>query len=312
MVLAKIILYAVAGTDITSDYFHEAGYDAAEFTPAPPVPKQNLNRTDISRIHRELSTSSASPISPTSEQMDMAAASATPALSERDWSRIIRARRPHVHTKVNSNISVRMQTSYFELAKLAIMRLAHLLVGELNPTLSKEESESTLYGGARRSSVGSRRFDPAEYRRYAMTEKTLVTYPTYGAHSNPIWRLRFCLLYPFELRDGQSESFEPGQAVEIQVRIEGKAMSRYYSAISGNLTAFEILVKHYPNNGVSTFLCKSRPGDRQYKIRGPFGDSLVAKHRPLGFIGGDDNGWVPDSLLYIGMHMRHFTHLFPS
>ncbi|RKO83491.1 hypothetical protein BDK51DRAFT_29139, partial [Blyttiomyces helicus] len=49
----QIILHAVAGTDISNDYFHESGFDAGEFTPRPAMPPQDPNRTNASMLrHR--------------------------------------------------------------------------------------------------------------------------------------------------------------------------------------------------------------------------------------------------------------------
>ncbi|KAJ3247506.1 hypothetical protein HK104_007796, partial [Borealophlyctis nickersoniae] len=135
----------------------------------------------------------------------IAQAHTAPVLTESDWLRIVRARRTHVHSRV------------------AIARLANLLVGEVPastvPAPDSGVSSTTLTTPASAEGGGSiRRFDAWEYRRYALTEKTLVV-P--GGGGNAIYRLRFCLLYPYEPREGAPEGFEPGQCVEIQVRVGG-------------------------------------------------------------------------------------------
>jgi len=278
----QVILLAVAGTDISSDYFHEAGYDAADFTPAPKPPPQPLERLPATHFRRD-STVTASSVStevdPTRHRFSMTRA--TPILTNEDWSRIIRARRTHVHSRN------------------AIARLAHLLVGEVVP------DQGQMYGGSSATLMpysikenapltGSvQKFSPFEFRRYALTSKTLVT----TLSANPVYKYRFCLLYPYEGREGEPEQFQPGQCIEIQCRISGAFVSRFYSPVEGNLAAFEILVKTYPNGALTPFLTKQRPGERQFKIRGPFGQALVGPERPLGSI-PLKNG-VPDFLIAV-------------
>ncbi|KAJ3162661.1 S-methyl-5-thioribose-1-phosphate isomerase [Geranomyces michiganensis] len=262
------ILLNVAGTDVTSDYFNEAGYDAAEFTPPPIFPEQDSRRQAVSLFH-DLSDQKAS------SQISLACESftneASLVLTQTDWYRITRARRTHVHTK------------------LAIMRLAHLLVGELIPNQQqrRDSKAETIVSNdsPTTSSPTSHKFDPFEYRRYALTQKELLT--DGSAASTPIWRLRFCLLYPYEGRDGQPMDFLPGQCVEFQARVNGVPAARYYTPVSGNITAFDVWVKHTTVNAagsshhaVSAFLCHERPGECQYKIRGPFGQSLLTPLLP--------------------------------
>lgn len=92
------ILLMVAGTDITSDYFNEAGYDAAEFTPPPLFPEQDSRRQAVSLLPP------AEPVP--SSQISLASESftnvASLVLTQTDWYRISRARRTHVHTKVRA------------------------------------------------------------------------------------------------------------------------------------------------------------------------------------------------------------------
>ncbi|KND03392.1 uncharacterized protein SPPG_00880 [Spizellomyces punctatus DAOM BR117] len=287
----QIILLAVAGTDISSDYFHEAGYDAAEFTPPRRIPLQRAERQDVTTLHESIPSTTPSNLAPdsltsmsgTTEFMET-----SHYLTEEDWSKIVRARRTHVHTKV------------------AIMRLSNLLVGELHPSHKRwqkalnQGSEPTLVNqdvGDGNDDAQNRLFDPEEYRRYALTSKTLVNPNTPG---HPIFRLRFCLLYPYERRQGEPEIIYPGQAMEIQIRPHADRipLSRYYSPVHGNMMALEVLVKMYPGDGVSGYLGKQRLGERQFKIRGPLGDPLVGPERPLGF-GGTGADWVPEDMLFV-------------
>ncbi|RKO83460.1 hypothetical protein BDK51DRAFT_35348, partial [Blyttiomyces helicus] len=97
----QIILYAVAGTDISNDYFHEAGFDAGEFTPRPAIPPQDPNRTNATMLRNRPNRSFASSLpsidSATARQHKdwLDSARATSNLTERDWKWIIRSRRTH-------------------------------------------------------------------------------------------------------------------------------------------------------------------------------------------------------------------------
>jgi hypothetical protein len=62
--------------------------------------------------------------------------------------------------------------------------------------------------------------------------------------------------------------FNPGEAVELQFRIEGRNVSRYYTPINGAPSSFEIFIKMRETGVLSPTICAHRPGDRQYKIRG--------------------------------------------
>ncbi|KAI8822203.1 uncharacterized protein EV422DRAFT_566639 [Fimicolochytrium jonesii] len=260
------ILLAVAGTDITSDYFHEGGYDAVEFTPAPPAPKQSSRRKKAPVPNMTATPDARLSISDIQGgEVEAYTMTAPAVLTQADWTKITRARRPHVHTK------------------LAIMRLAHLLVGELTPAASSPDDPGSLY-----------HFDPYEYRRYALTSKELLTDPTQNC-AHQIYRLRFCLLYPFEPRTAAPDEILPGQCIELQVRVNGVPMARYYSPVTGTLSALEVWVKAYPTQGVSSFVCRERPGDRQFKIRGPFGPPLLDLISPS----LKPESWIWGSILYV-------------
>ncbi|KAJ3261620.1 S-methyl-5-thioribose-1-phosphate isomerase, partial [Borealophlyctis nickersoniae] len=191
------------------DYFHEAGFDAEQFTFLPPAPPQRVDRRDASLLRQSSGTSL--PVSPTQQRSssfwEFSAETALPSLTEQDWKRILRARRTHVHTK------------------LAIQKLAHLLVGELRPPALLTPTVT---------------FDPTEFRRYAVTEKNLQTPLT---TRTPVYSLRFCLLYP-HATPGPFPAILPGQCVEIQARINGEWVSRYYTPVRGrDMGCFEVDVK---------------------------------------------------------------------
>ncbi|RKO84948.1 hypothetical protein BDK51DRAFT_27093 [Blyttiomyces helicus] len=152
-----------------------------------------------------------------------------------------------------------------------IEKLATLVVGEIVPSYSPHDSAFAL------NAVPA--FDPFEYRRSALTEKSIVTSGTDGAY--PVLRLRFCSLYPFDARNGQPRMFLPGQSVEILARIGSQSVSRYYTPVCGDLSAFEIHVKVYPEGRMSQFLRKQGPGQRQFKVRGPFGVPVIDPESPL-------------------------------
>lgn len=59
------------------------------------------------------------------------------------------------------------------------------------------------------------------------------------------------------------------------MRINGQNVSRYFTPVSGNLSTFEVYISVKESGTLSPFLCSHRPGDRQYKIRGPFGNRLI-------------------------------------
>nr|KAJ3417900.1 hypothetical protein HK105_000617 [Polyrhizophydium stewartii] len=282
----QIILHAVNGTDITNDYFHEAGFDAEDFVPRSSIPKQRPGRNGAT-LPRERLQEAAKVIARDGTQSSMHSwvvsavgsqdmQQTLPNLTETDWQRLVKARRTHVHTRV------------------AIQRLSQLLVGELVPSseaLDNQNSSHTLMSDLARS---PRLFDRFEYRRYALTAKEMVT-----SHSTatPIFKLRFCLLYPYDVRDGAPREFLPGECIEIQTRISNRLVSRYYTPLpGGDLTVFEIHVKNMRQGTMSTFLARQTSGDRQFKIRGPFGGALVHVQRPLRL---GTTQWIPDRLVFV-------------
>lgn len=99
-----------------------------------------------------------------------------------------------------------------------------------------------------------------EYRRYAITERTLVSgFDT----STPVFRIKFCILFPFDIREDEPRKFLAGESVEIQHRIGNEWVSRYYTPINGDIHAFQIDVKIKVGGLFSGFLNRQRIGDRQ-------------------------------------------------
>ncbi|RKO88613.1 hypothetical protein BDK51DRAFT_17643, partial [Blyttiomyces helicus] len=268
----QIILHSVAGTDVTSDYFHEAGFDAAAFVPkAPSLEKQrNVNRhlPDVAPPAYFVPVAAR----PLPESFSAVANTAALAkLSPTEWKNVVRARRVHVHTK------------------LAIQKLSTLLVGELAIGQRSNRGNTST-----KSLLPPNSFEPTEYRRFAIVSSQLQT--TSGGTLNPVYRLKFCTLYPHDTRLGEPIVFLPGHCVEIQARVNGRYVSRYYTPIGGGPVGFEIFVKVTPNGVFSPFLAKQKPGDRQFKVRGPFGTPIVDPERPL-TVGAND--WCLDRLLLI-------------
>eukprot|EP00842_Homolaphlyctis_polyrhiza_P001252 jgi/Hompol1/2127/HPOL_005866-RA len=100
----QVILHAVAGTDITNDYFHEAGFDSETF-----IPKQQLNRLlgsfertllkEFTASDRSSVAGSERPIRPPST-ISIRPNAAAEGLDPIEWSHVLRARRTHVHTRL--------------------------------------------------------------------------------------------------------------------------------------------------------------------------------------------------------------------
>ncbi|KAJ3036139.1 hypothetical protein HDV00_003051 [Rhizophlyctis rosea] len=291
----QLILHAVNGTDITNDYFHEAGFDADDFAPRAPVPAQVSNRNG-GKLPRQATVASRASTTMSSRASIYGAVAAlmeenhNSLLDEKEWKLLLKSRRTHVHTR------------------LAIQRLSHLLVGELvgdsNALRNQEEDESpTTANTLGSSSSGTlvppgHRFDSHEYRRYALIDKQQVTFPSASSATNhPVYKFKFCLLYPFDRRIREPTKFHPGQCVELQARINGNTVSRYYTVVSDGWTTatFEILVKVYPEGVMGQWLGKLKPGDKQVKIRGPFGTPLINIPRSVSMVDGgrDRNSFHP-------------------
>ncbi|KAJ1558796.1 hypothetical protein HK096_003949 [Nowakowskiella sp. JEL0078] len=275
----QIILNAVNGTDITSDYFHEAGFDATEHLPKKNNHKDAKTRTYTpipvaSEFSRENTIRNARPTSAQWRSVEqLANIEYARYFTETEWSLINKSRRPHLHTRN------------------AIEKLSSLIIGELSK--GDKDKEVLVSTAADPECTTIVQFSPFEYRRYAMTGKSLVS----GLHAtSPVYKLRFCLLYPFTTGADTEEfsklllrPFYPGQCIEMQITILAKGLekrrieSRYYTTVSGNLMAFEIIVKIKRNGLFSPWLAKQRVGERQFKVRGPWGTPLiVGPQNPVG------------------------------
>ncbi|KAJ3122876.1 hypothetical protein HK098_002415 [Nowakowskiella sp. JEL0407] len=268
----QIILNAVCGTDITSDYFHEAGFDVSEHLPKtknqvsrrksiplpPPTLSDAVTSPDIQRMTL--------PEAQIKELEIIANAEFSQNFTDSDWQNIMKSRRPHLHTRN------------------AIEKLSSLLVGEIvsGPTdlILKSNIQFDVESGNDKI-----RFSSYEYKRYALTETQVVSGPNARAKSI---RLRFCLLYPYTFTNAEqteeinkllSRPFIPGECVEIQCRIPESTkkanFARYYTPISGSLMAFDIIIKVVDGGKLTPFLAKQKVGGRQFKIRGPFGSPLL-------------------------------------
>ncbi|KAI8850378.1 hypothetical protein BC829DRAFT_442200 [Chytridium lagenaria] len=234
----QIILYSVAGTDITNDYFHEAGFDAEAFVPTAVAERRRRSlpvRLNGSNFVLAPGESAPTPPSYASQPSGTYSHIPTfPPISEYEWRHVVKARRPHVHTR------------------LAIEKLSTLLVGELvgdgNVPMFVEGSGAV--------------FSPLEYRRYAIIESTLESGP---GTQTAVYKIKFCTLYPHDARLNEPKVFLPGQCVEIQARVSNKYVSRYFTPISGNPSSFEVMIKLEPQGALTPFLVRQKPGDRQIK-----------------------------------------------
>ncbi|KAJ3192957.1 hypothetical protein HK101_005686 [Irineochytrium annulatum] len=250
----QIILYAVAGTDITNDYFHEAGFDADAFVPAQIARKGGNRRLPAGPVGggqpmmRPPPNMAGMPTPPPQQ--------AFPSLSEAEWRQVVRARRPHVHSR------------------LAIEKLSTLIVGELvgeGNTPAYSEADGAL-------------FSPLEFRRYALVDSVIVS----GNRTmKPVFRLKFCILYPHDTRANEPKAFLPGQCVEMQAKIGHTYVSRYFTPYTGSPACFECYVKLDQAGEFTPNLLRQKIGDRQIRVRGPFGTPMVHPDRLLDPITGE-------------------------
>ncbi|KAJ3407769.1 hypothetical protein HDV05_005309 [Chytridiales sp. JEL 0842] len=272
----QVVLYGVAGTDITNDYFHEAGFDASSFVKRPPkierahrdyVAKNSLQKGATTDTLNPESTQQTLPLHTgpaPSISTSSSLASNFPNLSELEWKQLVKARRTHVHSR------------------LAIEKLSELMVGFIEG--SEDQPSDDTFGGPL--------FTPFEYRRYALVDSQLSS----GAGTNtPVYRQKFCILYPHDTRSNEPTHFLPGQCVEIQCRVKGRFISRYYTPVAGTPACFEIEIKLRPKGALTPHLMRQKPGDRQIKIRGPFGTPSFSPERPLAI----DGRWCFDKLVFI-------------
>ncbi|KAJ3190914.1 hypothetical protein HK101_008261 [Irineochytrium annulatum] len=105
-----------------------------------------------------------------------------------------------------------------------------------------------------------------EFRRYAVTARTHEGSQRQG----DVIRLRFALIHPTR-RSFAEPAFAFGECVEIEARISGRRVSRYYTPVNGSPAAFEVLVRVVERGVMSRWLESCRVGGVQVKIRGPIG-----------------------------------------
>ncbi|KAI9220948.1 hypothetical protein BC828DRAFT_397812 [Blastocladiella britannica] len=185
-----------------------------------------------------------------------ALAAAERRVTQRDWDCVMKTRRTHVHTRT------------------AIAKLASLAVGRVE-------------------NAGDR-FDRDEWRRYAVTQKVVLSEGDSSSSSGggKVIQMTFCLLYPNESYAEEPTFFLPGHSIEIRLRVPrsvAKArnlpspyVARFYTPLSGNCTHFTIAVKLHEQGLMSSLLNQLAPEDfRQVQVRGPYGSPLVNPQRPL-------------------------------
>jgi Cytochrome b5-like Heme/Steroid binding domain/Eukaryotic cytochrome b561 len=84
----RIILHSVCGTDITNDYFHESGFDAAEFRAKPEAPPQ-LPRGSFTPNRFSSDLRSVMSMQSMSSNLE------TTQFTQHDWQCVVKARRTH-------------------------------------------------------------------------------------------------------------------------------------------------------------------------------------------------------------------------
>ncbi|KAJ3123676.1 hypothetical protein HK098_001708 [Nowakowskiella sp. JEL0407] len=267
----QLILYSVAGTDITNDYFMESGFDKKhiEESAKSNASKRSSLRRRLNAGVMEAQTikekaevfgfpsshdivQQANKVGTLEKMKDKDPRLKIAGLLDSEVKHLMKARRTHVHTQ------------------LAIEKLSTLLVGRIKTPSGA--SNHSIY----------------EYKRYALVANTL---DSVSKSSNiksadpagPVYLLKFCMLYPSDIPN--PIEFLPGQCVEIQVKLNTKSnsqwISRYFTPLRGTLQCFEILVKEIPGGVVSPFLVNQKPGNRQFRIRGPFGTPVIGPFKPL-------------------------------
>ncbi|KAJ3167528.1 hypothetical protein HDU87_001501 [Geranomyces variabilis] len=243
----KIILETVNGTDITLDFFNESDYDGALIGDA--VKAATRNAATLARGPPAPSAMSvhekqhATYSTLNVDEDDEAGAALTVDLSAPEWDAVRKARWSHAHSK------------------LAAQKLIGFMVGEISTKTSHQQ------------------FNCEELRRYAMVDKTCLSGPDATC---PIYLFKFSLLYPFEgRRENEPSRFLPGQHMVFVDRVSNKPIARSYTPISGSPSSFEIMVKLYPEGRMSKQLLRTKPGLKQYRIRGPFGQPIVSVPKAL-------------------------------
>ncbi|KAI9220947.1 hypothetical protein BC828DRAFT_438585 [Blastocladiella britannica] len=277
----QAVLFDAMGTSVAIDYFNVANFDAdlqRAFDPLPVAPQQHAGIGSMDRLTRmsamtvgsggSNASSSTATGWPTDKnalmQMSTNGGGSTLRLTAGEWQRVTKSRKTNVHSRQ------------------AVAKLQDMMVARIDP-----------------ATVG--RFDPHEWRRYALVRKATLSSPTTNGAAVTTWRLSFCLLYPHDTHAEEPAFFMPGHVVEVRVRVPKTAVAalkraglpvadipqsgwitRYYTPLAGNLTMFDLAVKVLPGGLMSGILDSlSLDAHRQVQIRGPFGTPLVNPERPL-------------------------------
>ncbi|KAJ1554531.1 hypothetical protein HK096_003099, partial [Nowakowskiella sp. JEL0078] len=262
------ILNTVIGTDITNDFFNELStYDADNFFPKEKVPKHNKVRkieqeaVEFSKIkEKNWATPALRTMAPPSLERNILSKIdelRKSQITTEDMKMIQKARRIHKHSQKAGE------------------KIKSLIVGEL------VTHAGVPYPIQEFGKLVVSPFDPFEYRRYALTSRKLVS-PASPNHTTPVYLCHFVLLYPYQGRVNEpEEEFTAGQSVEIQAQINDDIVSRYYTPISGTIKSFDIIIKVIPTGKLTPLFTKPDRmllGNKQFKIRGPFGRPLIPQN----------------------------------
>ncbi|KAJ3279541.1 hypothetical protein HK104_001382 [Borealophlyctis nickersoniae] len=255
----RLILNMVVGSDITVDFFNEANFDNASFVPKKylnmkhdNVPRPKVQKAEVEQNGTDLTRTATG-------QEESEGEVVRQNLTEEEWAAVRKSRMTHRH------------------GKLAVQKLVTFMIGQL-------VDERTGRPLAPESTTPT--FNAHEYRRYALVSRELATSSDADI---PVYRIRFALVHPFHaIRANEPTRFLPGQCIEILDRVGTHGLvTRYYTPISGSPSCFDLLVKCYPDGLMGSHLMKRKPGDRQFRIRGPLGTPLLNPDRPVRIDAGE-------------------------
>ncbi|KAI9187699.1 hypothetical protein H9P43_002090 [Blastocladiella emersonii ATCC 22665] len=285
----QVLLDAI-GTSIVVDMFIEEEYDKSlfkAFAGVPEDPPSPLRGGGAPSTPSTLATNPYSrPTTHTSSDASTGGGGAGDA-----------GGKPSVLLAVNATIAERRITQ---------AEWVHILASRRTNIHSRTAIAKLMTMAVARVPEAGHAFSKFEFRRYALSQKTLVSPPGVSGTA-PVYHLTFCLLYPHEAYPEEPSFFLPGHVVEIRMRLP-RAMARrntsgspyvtrYYTPISGNATHFTIAIKMRPGGLMSDLLTDlGVENHRQFQIRGPFGSPLLnpARALPLG------NGSF-DHVVFIGV-----------
>ncbi|KAI9151064.1 hypothetical protein H9P43_009679 [Blastocladiella emersonii ATCC 22665] len=266
----QVLLDAI-GTSIVIDMFIDEEYDKSLFKAFAGCPaSDSIPTTDLTNTLSAPSVHAQQTVTRgAAGERSVNASIAESRITQHEWERVLASRRTNIHSRA-------------AIAKLMTMAVAR--IPEAGHAYSK-----------------------FEFRRYALTQKTLMSPPSDGA-SPAGYHLTFCLLYPHEAYPDEPSFFLPGHTIEIRLWLS-RAMTRraghdgspyvtrYYTPISGNATHFTIAIKVRPGGLMSDLINEiGVEHHRQFQIRGPFGSPLMNPERamPIG------NGSF-DHIVFIGV-----------